>query len=588
MTAESHTPATPLAHAIGRRRPTLTGAIAWEFWRWARWGLLAMALFLAGAIAVGAALSWLGLSRYEPGDPRYSQWDTVWTLLPMACLLTLLYAFFFAVVWPFTSSESHGGRGPDRLFRLPLTTRKMALAYMTPGLLFAAGVSLPIGYLMSELPNVEFRSWTPWATCLLVLTLTALGQAWMMVFGAHHRRLGFCVLAAAALAFIKLLAAELAIAGGFSDYTLAILTCALVAASYAAGVAGLSLSRRGGLTFKTHELIERLANFELSSARARRFASAEEAQRWYEWRRLGWTLPGVQCAGLGFYLLFIPGMIWSVSVMGDTFDDFYRAWAWELNSVSIALFILLFVAPAMTGVMALSFDLQHRDRAQGSGAFYFTRPVSHHVLALARYTALAKNIVFGLVPLVALIAWYITSPTLRAQLLELSQISPGFGGPVLAPEFALAAIAIMWAAAFVVNWFAAGTLGVIIFAPAIVWMVLAGDNRSTSLEWDLTTAFAIAALVYAAVIVGVFGVVALRALRANAIGPRQLVTSLTVWAIAFSVLMSYFVLTGLVDRIGWDHPGVHVGIGLAIVICLMPAAPFVTTPYLIYGQRHRA
>jgi polyhydroxybutyrate depolymerase len=259
------------------RSPAL--AIAWEFRRRHRWGLVG----LAGYVLVVAGFK---LLIFEPGQTATLDPPDGTAAVVIVPLTTLF--FYLIAVFSFGFGGDLAARRssyPTRMFALPVTTAALAGWPMLYGALamlclwlvtvllgsWALGIDAPV--IWPALYAAVFLAWTQ------VL-------AWMP-FGVRGLRV------VAAVAWLATLNAVVfsAISYEVSETVMAAILAPLLPLAYLCAWFVVARARSGDLpdwrgVFAGLQVIAHLGD-----RRRNHFSSPTRAQRWFEWRQLGWSLP---------------------------------------------------------------------------------------------------------------------------------------------------------------------------------------------------------------------------------------------------------------------------------------------------------
>ena len=330
-------------------------AIAWEFHRRHRWGLIA----LAGYLFVLAAIKLLILGPGQPVKLDPPDGRAALVIAPVSVTF-----FYYLAVFSFGLAGDLAGRHsifPARMFALPVTTKALAGWPMLCGAVVMA--SLWLGTAL-------FARW-PWGIdlpliwpALLAATFLAWTQAltWMP-YGVPGLRVIVTVLWLAALDAVVLLAIHFKAP---EPVMVAILAPQLPLAYLAARFA-VARARRGDVPEWRGRFVRRPVA-DVPPVPADRFPSPERAQLWFEWRRHGRTLP----TWVGILLPFELALLW---VVNDT-----PALVFE------TLLIVLITPPFMAALVAATVGKAHPDGRDSYSLtpFVATRPSTSAALIAAK------------------------------------------------------------------------------------------------------------------------------------------------------------------------------------------------------------
>ena len=265
------------------RRPS--AAIAWQLWSRDRWWITAAVVYFL-AISMAAHLM-----------PQGSVWNAAtWYLAsPLAVgLLGLLAVFSYGSGMDLATCESGF---PTRMCTLPMSSRALAGWPMLYGVMTLAVVWPAVALLIIRPRGVEVPLCWP--------AVAAAGfLAWFQVicwsgFGFPWLRLVVSVAVLGPYVILAVLGARY----GVSEGVLAVLFAVQLPVAYGLAVVGVSRARRGDVP--DWRGLVRWAGVAASSGPRRRFASAHEAQTWFEWRLSGHILPAQMCLMLLFFSVFV-------------------------------------------------------------------------------------------------------------------------------------------------------------------------------------------------------------------------------------------------------------------------------------------
>src|SRR5438034_716161 len=259
------------------RSPAL--AIAWEFRRRHRWGLIAV----TGYLFVVASIRFLIL---EPGEPVLV--DSIRFAAVVSVPLTTTFVYLLAV-FSFGFSGDLAARHsmyPARMFTLPVTnaalvgwpmlygTAAMAILWLAARLfaVWPSGVEIPL--IWPALLAAALLAWTQALT-------------WMP-YGLPGMRLIIAVLCLAALDTVVLLAIHFK-AG---EPTMVAILAPQVPLAYLVARFAVARARRGEVP-DWRGMLARPARNAVLTRRRDRFPSPARAQAWFEWRRHGRSLPAL-------------------------------------------------------------------------------------------------------------------------------------------------------------------------------------------------------------------------------------------------------------------------------------------------------
>lgn len=349
-------------------------AIAWEIWQKNRLGnLLCLACIAAFTIQAMAWAKWRPPTRSEPalsGDA------VVLVIFPM--LATIIWAFN---IFAHTERDAHKGFSgvPARMFTLPVRTPFLVACMMLYGVAAIAalylawaelvfrpfGLGLPLGWplLVAAAGICSFQAavWGlssfPWI------------RIWVIAFGA------IALIAVSAFGFGE------PSTGWLNSRNVTWLLLAWLPLMYAAAVFGVNAERHGGwhAWARMQPLFRRIADA-LPRWRGP-FASAAQAQFWFEWRRKGWFLTAAIALSIAGGVLLFP-----VAILLE-----------ERPSLPVLAFLSMLFLPLLAGASGGA-ELAKSDFWSGEAAirpFHATRPLTDAGLVLAKLKVASVVILLG-------------------------------------------------------------------------------------------------------------------------------------------------------------------------------------------------
>lgn len=256
-------------------------AIAWEFRRRHRWGLIAV----AGYLLVVASIKLLFLAPGQSVNLDDDQTFALVVVVPLAAtLLYFLAVFTYGLAGDLAARQS---MYPARMFTLPVTSAALAGWPMLYG-----STAMAILWLATKL----FAVWpsgvvVPWIwPAFLAASLLAWTQAltWMP-YPFRGLRVIVTVLWLAMIDAVVLLALSLKA----SELVMLAILAPHVPLAYLVARFAVARARRGDVP-DWRRLFDRLGRIEDVLLRRRnRFPSAARAQEWFEWQRYGRSLPAL-------------------------------------------------------------------------------------------------------------------------------------------------------------------------------------------------------------------------------------------------------------------------------------------------------
>jgi hypothetical protein len=487
-------------------------AIAWDFARHHRFGLVLLATYL---VAFAAVKLWMlgpeAILRFDPPNGLAS-----FVVIPVTI------AFFYLVgVFTYGLSGDLAAREsifPRRMLTLPVKTAALAGWPMLYGAVATIALWIAASSFARWIGGDDVR--LPW---LWPGFLAAAWLAWMqaltwMPYGLRGMRVAAAIAWLVAVDAIVVLAIYL----GASDAMMVALLAPQLPIAYVVACYAVGRARRGDVPDWSFTR----AGSGLHRRAQDRFCSASQAQAWLEWRRHGGTLPLLVAAVVPFelLLLFIP----------------------ENDTAGIVFAILLLVAitpPVMAALAAPAFG--------SFTTFAATRPLTSVALVTAKLRVAAVS---------TLVAWMLVL-VLGASALALSGTMPVFaekvGGFVeFAGPLRAAAVVALLGAALVASTWKSLVQSLCIGLTGHVWLmrssvllgcallvaigpVLLVVSRSEAIQfflWD-NLPWIIAALVCAKLLAAAW--IAIRLHGDRIVGERALVVGAATWLAAVVVLYGF-------------------------------------------------
>ena len=537
-------------------------AIAWELTRRHRWGLTAIACYIA-ALALGRIWYLDPSTRFEIEDNDLFVFSIV---MPLSMTyLYLVVMFCFGMAGDIGTRES---RYPARMFTLPVTTAALAGWPMLYGMVLMAALWVAVTLLALWPAGVIFPVGWP-----AIFAAVFLGWAQVLMwtpFGVPRLR----VVASVALLISVDAVVIVAINYEIPESTMIAALSAQLPLTYVLARLAVARARRG-------EVPDWLARWRRTdrerSARVRRhFTSAARAQFWFEWRQHGWTLPLLVASVVPFELalLFLPG--------GGQGVVFYT------------LIPVAFTPRLMAGFASLSIRTPNPDDSDphAMAPFLATRPVSSAALIAAKLqTTLASTMLAWLFMSVAvpLALWRAEAwPVIDAAFAELAIIV----GRTRA--FAIVGIAFAWLVVttwkqmvqglcigltgreWLIRANSALVVGLTVWVfPILDWLREDREFREAALD---ALPWILAALVAAKMTLAAW--VAARLVAGSQLSDRLLIAGACAWAA--TVLAIYGGLARLFDAP--QLPGYYFAL---FAILVVPLARLSAAPLALAWNRHR-
>ncbi|MDP2955696.1 MAG: hypothetical protein Q8N53_04690 [Longimicrobiales bacterium] len=539
-------------------------ALAWEFRRRHRWGLLAVAGYV---LALAAAR----LLIFRPGAvvPLDSERFAFTVIVPLtSAFFYLLAVFTFGLTGDVGARESPY---PVRMFTLPVRTGPLAGWPMLYGTVTAACLWLATAGFVLRPSGIELPLLWP---ALFAAAFLAWTQAltWMP-YGLPGLRV--------AVSLLLLVTADavvvLAIYAKVPESLMTAVMAPQVPLAYLVARAAVARARRGDVPDwrERFSRVGRLAG--ALPGRRDPFASPAHAQRWLEWRRHGRALPVLVGILLPFELglLFLPG--------SDTPALFFEI-----------LFVVLLTPPVMATVAAAAINKPDAGEGgdRGLTPFLATRPLTGGELVAAKLrmamgsTLAAWLLVLATVPVA--VAWSGTGPVLMD---GMRRAADAVGAPrtVVVVLLALGALGAATWSQLVQSlyiglsgreWLAKAstflTLALLVAVlPVLQW--IGASPRVQAALWDAVP-WIPAVLVLAKMSAAAW--VAARLVHGRLLSDRALVGGAAAWAL---------VVLGLYGLLVWlfDTPHVPRYFLALVAILAVPLARLSAAPLALAWNRHR-
>jgi hypothetical protein len=246
-------------------------ALAWEFWGRHRWGLAGVVALVTGFAAYCAAV---------PVSRQSASGSSIWFLIAL-CYVIGVFAYGFEA-----RLETADSGFPARLFVLPVRTSVLVGWPMLQGIAAAVLLWLAWDTLVLRPCGITTPAW--WAVMLAAAVATSQALVWLP-FGLPWLRI--VVLVAALIAMVRAPAILALVGGPFTTLgtegsALSLCAATLILSAFLLARAGVARARRGDSPDWTW--VVRSPRVAGGSGRERLpFASAMQAQVWFEWRLRG-------------------------------------------------------------------------------------------------------------------------------------------------------------------------------------------------------------------------------------------------------------------------------------------------------------
>jgi hypothetical protein len=528
-------------------------AIAWDFARHHRFGLLLLAAYLAAFAVV--KLWMLGPEATLRFDPPNG--------LASFLVIPVTIAFFYLVgVFTYGLSGDLAAREstfPGRTLTLPVKTTALAGWPMLHGAITTIALWIAASSFARWIEGDDVR--LPW---LWPGFLAAAWLAWMqaltwMPYGLRGVRVVAAIAWLVAVDAIVVLAIYL----GASEITMVAMLAPQVPIAYAVACYAVARARRGDVPDWSFSG----AGPGLERRSREAFRSASQAQAWLEWRRHGWTLPMLVAAVVPFelLLLFIPENDTPVIVFGN-------------------LLLVSITPPVMAALAAPAFG--------SFTTFAATRPLASVALVAAKLRVATVSTLLAWMLVVVLAAAALAMSGTIAVVVEKVDGFFEFAGPLRAA----AVIALLGAALVASTWknlvqsLCIGLTGRVWLVRSSVLLVcvllvaigpvLYGFSRSEAARffaWD-NLPWIIAALVCAKLLAAAW--IAIRLHEDGVLSDRALVAGAATW------LATVAVLYGLLEWLA-AAPIFPFYFLAGIAILAVPLARVSAAPLALAWSRHR-
>jgi hypothetical protein len=525
---------------------TIPAVMTWELLTRGRWSILAA---LLGAIAFPAMIltALEGIHHADAQDPAMAM---LYLFLSQASMFAVAAAVFSA-------------QGPmSRLYPYPARTSALVAWRMIP----AAAIVVAVYVAVTAATNVLFQvQWPVWSMAFFLATAFVAVQAAFWLTEKSSWSVAALTVVATTFGF-WLKTRHGPLIGNptriWSDVTPgeAFTMIAAALAAYAVAVYGVARNRRGEPPYSIG-VVDRITRF-LAAAQVQhyRHQSSYRAQRWYEWQRKGWIMPGT----IGI-VLFVGLVAWA-----STNRDSHQLVQGLVASGGLVTF-----AGFLGGLIIGNSGRNDGDFAMGS--FLAARPMTNYDLARATLATTAKSL---------LIAWLMWLGVILA-ILALVAAFGTLPKPVLPPELGWwyfpATILGPWIVAAPI--ITAGLTGrsklfmqmVVALAAAFIAITVT-SNYMLTLEAQRLLEHVMATTVGVALVLGVAWLYA-KALRRGMIHKATLLAAAFAWAAACVVVVTQW-------PTGGDQPllPVYALVAGALAIAV---APIAAAPLAIAWNRHR-
>jgi polyhydroxybutyrate depolymerase len=388
---------------------SVAAAFAWEFQKRLGWGLVAIGVYLT--VLGGVQLGILG-SPY-PIRPTQELAFAFTVLVPLSfAFLYLLAVFSYGLSGDLAARQS---LYPARMFSLPVSTAGLAGWPMLYGGVTVAGVWVAATFLAFRPSGIP-------APLVWPAVFAAAFLAWMQVFtwmpyGLPGVRVIAAVFSLTAIAVVALTALEFQL----RESSMIALMAPQLPLAYLAACFAVGRARRGD-TPEWRGVLSRLGRVTgVLPKRRAVFPSAAHAQRWFEWRQHGHSLPAWTAILVPFEILLLVVVRNEPAVL-----------------TLVALVFMLLTPPFLAAFVAVTVGRSSADAssAYGLAPFVATRPLGTARLAAAKLRmALFSTLLAWLMVLVGIPLGLTVSGSWPV-VVERARVLTDFFGPPRASVFA--------------------------------------------------------------------------------------------------------------------------------------------------------
>ena len=558
---------------------------------WMQWRRTALVLLavLPALLAVCAALKFAGQLGLEEEHVEIAGYAALFVAIGVAIVTLLLIH---------SDSDRLHASVPLRTLRLPVPTWKLALAFMSYGLVATGIIAAAAAWIVQFMLQLEFRWWL--APCIAVCILGAM-QAWSYSMRDPNPRLATVTFLLFAVPVFWVLRQDAA-SVWLTEANPSVILIAAPLLLFAAGAAALSLNRRGGLPALLPENWTQGRYQQVDVKSIKPFRSPAKTQAWYEWRQFGWQLPAFMILVLILYFLLMPLLVgvfgstgvsqnWTAAAPRSIYVDFLANAQFATNGLT--------VAAVVAGVFAGALMFMRAGYWNTKTEYLMTLPVSTRRLANARLIMALQSAVIALVimaTLMLLLNWAMIAQGEENRFFQYMQQGYRDVKPWQVTVFFLGALAVvMWVAVWPVNVGLAALVYLAAFwLPLGALYVLQTFNVIES-ESTLARVRNVGLWIAAGAMIGGFTALALAALQRRLASVWSLaaaVGALAVIGLAFWLFSqaatdieahnARYTSDPLTDR--WPHP---INWPLWLGLWVLPAAPVFVHPYFLERARHR-
>ena len=473
----------------------------------------------------------------------------------------------------------------ERLLRLPISSTRLALTPIVPSFIFALAAAGPLSLLFSLIEEPVIAPWTFVSTVILLVAIfrmVAVLSLWLTLIVV----MGIGCYVFAVIRFVGDL---------FPFYDAWSWAYCLIAVPLCLAAAVVATDRRRHAVGTPRTEFQSRGKSRDWRRRRKPFASAREAQLWFEWREHGWALP----LAIGFVTAVLFVCFRSLGL----FDFNEPHWDAEYYAVDpdylwggfSAMLLLICVTAPFLARYATTLAQMKRKRSSGeqmdddkSSAFQWTLPRSHTFFIGAKRKSVARSLTMSAI-LYALFAFYVVRYLPFGNWIEnLETINRGTLPSLVAiPIFFLGPAAIIAVCFY-------GTLGLTVGSLFLALIASVGIDGLATFGIHLPKAPLMLSLVAVCVLTDILIVFSTgyRGRRAGILHRRDAVLFALLWGFGVITFGSYMLSYHSFDSLAVFFGSYSTAIGIAVLligiaVALMPAATIIYEPIEYVRDRHQ-
>ena len=552
-------------------------AIAWEFGRRLRLGLVVLAVY---AIVMGTIL----LLRHTLGQPVSLQDGEDFAAL-LAVPVTTTFMFFLGV-FSFGFAGDLGAREsmyPARMFTLPVTTRALAGWPMFYGAASMMILFLTAGRFLTfedtgALGRFKLQPWGIEAPLIWPSLLAAVFLAWTqaltwMAYGWRGLRVIVTVLWLITLEAAVFVAVEYQV----PEAVMVAFLAPQLPLAYLAACFAVSRARRGDVPDWRGMSARLSRTFDVFRRRRDHFPSPARAQMWFEWRQHGPSLP-----------------VWVAILLPFELAMLFLARDEPPAMTFYTLFAVLLTPPLMAGFVAATVSKSNASARDSYGVppFTATRPLTSAALIAAKLkVTLWSTLVTWLLVLIAIPLGLALSGTLSVVTFRVNEGIETFGRPRIVAVMLLGLLVLMastWKrlvhSLFLDlsgrEWLIKSSVLLALSLLVIIWPFGRWIHDDSKVLAALLNALPVILAVLVCVKMSCAVWIATHLYDGRLLSDRTLVTGAACWLAAVLALYGLFVWF-------WSTPHVARYFLLLIAILEIPLARLSAAPLALAWNRHR-